>query len=241
MVSSHSSGGRVFEPDLDTAVWLAVHDFVLEAVAACEGRTAYDTKVLSTAAAHLSAWAWESAGLPLRREVIFHRDTIAQFIALGALRWKPAGRGNLRSQLFRMSEVLLDHSVSLASLASFRLQMRRRPTRTGISCGCGTGPTRSQRRSGGRTPRFSSRLARALVFLRLRSVGCESADSGSMPRASSSTLIQNACVRCRSSEHGRKSSSNALPRCRPDRTHSGRITPLSIRISSRASSFGAER
>jgi hypothetical protein len=118
-VDGPGSGAEpAFEPLIDTAVWLAVREFVTEAVADCAGRTAYESKVLNIAAAQLAGWAWQSAGLPLERRIIFHRDTIAEFIVTGALHWKPAGRGNLRSQLLRMSEVLLDHSVSLRRLGA---------------------------------------------------------------------------------------------------------------------------
>ena len=118
---------RAFEPEIDTTVWLAVRDFVTAAVSDCEGKTPYSASVLHGAATHLSAWAWQSAGLPLEREVIFHRDTIARFIATGASHWKPAGRGNLRSQLLRMAEVLLNRSMSLRRLGALPPSEAARP------------------------------------------------------------------------------------------------------------------
>ncbi|GAB2456488.1 hypothetical protein HD599_003247 [Conyzicola lurida] len=110
------SGSSSYEPTLDTAVWLAVREFVNAAVADSSGRTAYKESVLNVAASRLVAWCWESAGLPLDRTVVFHRDTIARFIAVGCGGWKPAARGNLRSQLLRMSEALLGRTASLRRL-----------------------------------------------------------------------------------------------------------------------------
>lgn len=113
-----TSTDRTFEPAIDTAVWLAVREFVLESVSDCAKKTPYSEGALNVATTQLTAWAWQTAGLPLEREVIFHRDTIARFIATGATRWKPAGRGNLRSQLLRVSEALLKGNVSLRRLGA---------------------------------------------------------------------------------------------------------------------------
>jgi integrase len=107
-----------YEPTVDTAVWLAVRDFVTAAVADTKGRTPYREATLNVAAGRLAAWCWQSAGLPLERGLVFQRDTIARFIAVGCSEWKPAARGNLRSQLLRMSEVLLGRTASLRKLGA---------------------------------------------------------------------------------------------------------------------------
>lgn len=96
-----------YEPMQPDPVWYEVREFVLSAVAKCSGRTPYDDRDLLIAATKLSSWAWETAGLDLDVEVVFRRDLIANFVAVGASEYRPAGRGNLRSQLLRMSEVLL--------------------------------------------------------------------------------------------------------------------------------------
>jgi integrase len=107
-----------YEPEIDTAIWLEIRDFVTAAVTDTAGATAYQPDTLLIAATRLTAWCWETGGLPLERDVIFHRDTIAHFIAVGLPYAKPAARGNLRSQLLRMSEVLLARSASLRKLGA---------------------------------------------------------------------------------------------------------------------------
>ena len=96
-----------FAPAIDDAVWYEVREFVLDVVGRCEGRTAYDALDLKIATTKLCAWAVQTAGYELDIDLVFRRDVIAYFIATGAPEYKPAGRGNLRSQLLRMSEVLL--------------------------------------------------------------------------------------------------------------------------------------
>ena len=115
---ANDEADRRYEPSIDTAVWLAVREFVTEAVADALGKTPYKEATLNVATTRLAAWAWQTAGLPLERPTIFNRDTIARFIAVGCGDWKPAARGNLRSQLLRMSEVLLGRTVSLRRLGA---------------------------------------------------------------------------------------------------------------------------
>jgi integrase len=107
-----------YEPALDTAVWLQIKGFVEDAVADCTGATAYTVDTLNIAASRLTAWCWQTGGMKLDRETIFARDTIAHFIAVGLPNSKASARGNLRSQLLRMSEVLLGRTVSLRKLGA---------------------------------------------------------------------------------------------------------------------------
>lgn len=100
--------GTDYEPNLEIAVWHEVRTFVLEAVADSTASTPYTAAELKVAASRIASWTWQTAGLPLERGVVFRRDVVARFIAVGCLTLKPASRGNLRSQLLRMSEVLLD-------------------------------------------------------------------------------------------------------------------------------------
>lgn len=97
-----------YEPHLDRLVWDAVRGFVSKAVDDTAGKTAYGASELNMAASRLAAWCWQSAGLPLERDVVFSRRVIARFIAIGCPTLKPAARGNLRSQLLRMSDALND-------------------------------------------------------------------------------------------------------------------------------------
>lgn len=97
-----------YEPNLNLAVWNEVKRFVLDSVADAADGTPYTAAELKVAASRIAAWTWQTAGLPLERGVVFRRDVVARFIAVGCSTLKPASRGNLRSQLLRMSEVLLD-------------------------------------------------------------------------------------------------------------------------------------
>lgn len=100
--------GSEYEPRLDSATWYAIGPFVAAAVAECVSSTPYQANALQQVAAKLTAWTWQQAGLPLERSVVFNRDVIARFIAVGCPGVKAAVRGNMRSQLLRMSESLLD-------------------------------------------------------------------------------------------------------------------------------------
>ncbi len=100
-----------YESQLEAGVWAEVHTFVLAAVTDAVKSTRYSEAGLNAAASRLTGWAWQTAGLPLERDVIFNRDVIARFIAVGCAHLKDATRGNLRSQLLRMSEALLDPAL----------------------------------------------------------------------------------------------------------------------------------
>lgn len=100
-----------FQPLIDDPVWAEVKSFVSHCVGRCSGRTPYSDQDLNIAATKLCAWAWETAGFELDIGLVFRRDVIGNYIASGAGEYKPAGRGNLRSQLLRMAEVLLPEST----------------------------------------------------------------------------------------------------------------------------------
>jgi len=94
-------------PRIPTHTWLEIRDFVVETVALCQNKTPYDDDRLLTAATKLAAWARTVAGFPLEVDILFRREIIGNFVATGTKDLRPATRGNLRAQLFRMSEVLV--------------------------------------------------------------------------------------------------------------------------------------
>ena len=96
-----------FHPVIDDRLWFVIREFVFDAAARCDGKTPYEQVELRIATTKLAAWARTSAGLPLDVEILFRRDVIANFVAVGVPEYRPAGRGNLRSQLLRMAECLL--------------------------------------------------------------------------------------------------------------------------------------
>jgi integrase len=100
-----------YQPTVDDPIWHEVRGFVTRCVEKCSGQSPYADRELSIAATKLSVWGWETAGFELDETLMFRRDVIANFIATGASEYKPAGRGNLRTQLLRMSEILLPNTV----------------------------------------------------------------------------------------------------------------------------------
>lgn len=106
-----------FLPVLPTDHWKAIEPFVRGAVADCAGRTPYSVRQLLTVTSSFTHWCWQSAGLPLERSVVFYRDVIARYAAVGCDRLTPASRGNVRSRLLRMSEILLPPDKRVSRLA----------------------------------------------------------------------------------------------------------------------------
>jgi hypothetical protein len=99
-----------YEPALRTDAWLSVQDFVVSAVEDAAPKVRYSPKDLMLTCSRLAVWAHRSAGLPLERTDVFSREVIAEFIAIGCPTFNEAARGNMRSQLLRISETLLDIS-----------------------------------------------------------------------------------------------------------------------------------
>lgn len=96
--------------------WPVIEAFVRGAVADAQPATVYRAaNLLSTTSRHV-LWCWQTAGLALDREVLFDRNVIEEFIVYGCPTLSPASRGNLRSQLLRMSETLLGPEGSLPRL-----------------------------------------------------------------------------------------------------------------------------
>lgn len=95
-----------FTPDIPERYWAVIEAFVRAAVADAQPKTPYDARNLLTPTARHVLWCWQTAGLPLQREVIFDRHVIEEFAAHGSPTWSPATTGNHRSQLLRMAETL---------------------------------------------------------------------------------------------------------------------------------------
>jgi integrase len=95
----------------------AIEEFASAAAVDAAPSTAYDERSLRKAAALLARWAWQSAGLPLDREVIFARQVIGRFASVGLTQYSEAGQGNIRSQLLRMGEALLGPRLAPVRLA----------------------------------------------------------------------------------------------------------------------------
>lgn len=107
-----------YTPDLPPDDWAVIADFVRAAVTECDCRTPYSARELLAASVRHVHWCVFTAGLPLNRKIVFHRDTIAEYIAYGCSQMSAGSAGNRRSQLLRMSELLLPPEVRTSRLAA---------------------------------------------------------------------------------------------------------------------------
>ena len=119
----HTSEERVaqiidqYRAEIPPEEWGRIENFVRAAVRDVDGLTPYTARSLITATAGLVRWCWRVAGLDLDRSVVFHRATIAEYIARGGHGLAPASAGNMRSRLLRMAEYLLPPQDRTARLA----------------------------------------------------------------------------------------------------------------------------
>lgn len=97
-----------YAPEVPEALGLEVKSFVVAAVTDVGGETPYSSRDLLLVTTRLCVWATANAGLELDRRTLFNRHVIERFIAVGLPDFNEAARGNLRSQLLRVAEVLLD-------------------------------------------------------------------------------------------------------------------------------------
>ena len=96
-----------YVPTMPAAHWAAIEAFVRSAALEATPHGPYDTtRFISTIARH-THWCWQTAGLPLDRSVIFHRDVIEEFARVGCPDVTRTSAGNFRSTLLRVAEVLL--------------------------------------------------------------------------------------------------------------------------------------
>lgn len=108
---------KSYTPDLPGEHWAQIAPFVRQAVSACEQKTPYSARELLVASARHIHWCWQTAGLPLELDVVFRREVIAEYIAHGCSHMSRASAGNRRSQLLRMSELLLGPAHQVTRLA----------------------------------------------------------------------------------------------------------------------------
>ena len=146
--------------------WHLDREFVTAAVRAAEPHVAYEARqLLSDVAAHVH-WCRTVAGLPQTVEAVFAKQTVEEYIAHGCPNLADVSRGNRRSALRRVAEVLLPDvwetartvpytasrapaPYSTAEVAAFRSWANSRPTATqradafaliALGIGCGLSP-----------------------------------------------------------------------------------------------------
>jgi len=114
---------------MDPRHWHHIRDFVLDAVELSSSSPGfpYEPRDLALVTSRLALWCWQTAGIPLERPSVFGRHTIERFCQVALPEYSEASRGNLRSQLLRMSDVLLDARSTLRKLAPMKAASPSRP------------------------------------------------------------------------------------------------------------------
>ena len=100
-----------------------VRDVTLTALERYEGR--YNAQDMIGAVAGLTRWATQVACLPMEVEVVFHRDTIAEYIARAEL--SVSSRATIRSRLLRVAEAVLPTEERVTRLQPLRADDPVRP------------------------------------------------------------------------------------------------------------------
>lgn len=100
-----------------------VRDVTLTALERYEGR--YNAQDMIGAVAGLTRWATQVACLPMEVEVVFHRDTIAEYIARAEL--SVSSRATIRSRLLRVAEAVLPAEERVTRLQPLRADDPVRP------------------------------------------------------------------------------------------------------------------
>lgn len=95
-----------YTPQIPADHWAQIETFVRSAVADCYDDTPYSARVLLSVVSTYVYWCWQTAALPLERDLIFSRLRVEEFTVHSARRWSPVTRANHRSQLLRVCEAL---------------------------------------------------------------------------------------------------------------------------------------
>ena len=112
--------------------WALIAPFVLEATttALVWHSREYDAKDMIGAVAALTRWGTQVACLPMNEAILFHRDTIAEFIAHGCGGLTIKSRGTLRSRLLRVAEAVLPASQRVTRLTPLNFDRAMSPYTT---------------------------------------------------------------------------------------------------------------
>jgi hypothetical protein len=116
-----------YVPAVAPAYWEEVREFVEDVVTAVRGSTPYSDTDLALSVGRLALWCWQDAGLDLDTELVFHRTIIDRFSRAGLPSFNEAARGNIRSQLLRVAEALLDPALAPRRLTPMRAADPSRP------------------------------------------------------------------------------------------------------------------
>jgi len=105
-----------YTPQMPSDYWDTIGDFVRSCVADAQPSSRISAQKSLRPVTALVLWSWQ-LGYELDRRLIFDRMTIEEFIASGCpATWSNATRGNMRSQLFNISEALLGTEARIPRL-----------------------------------------------------------------------------------------------------------------------------
>lgn len=96
-----------YTPTMNPDHWAIIGDFVRAAVIDTADKTPYPERELLTTTSRHVLWCWQTAGCDLDRSSVFSRALIAYSVPNAFPELTAASKGNRRSQLLRLSEVLL--------------------------------------------------------------------------------------------------------------------------------------
>jgi hypothetical protein len=114
-----------YEPKVLTDQWFEARPFIISVLTEIDGKTPYSTTELGFALTRLTEWALSRAFIDLEREVLFRRDIIDRFITFGSTDLAAGVRGNMRSQLLRVAEELLEPDLARVRMTALS---RSRPS-----------------------------------------------------------------------------------------------------------------
>ena len=105
-----------YRPNIPAEHWAAIGEFTRRAALDSAAYVPYRyERVLSDVCMHVH-WCWSTAGLPLERSIIFHRDTIEEHARTGCTHLSDPSRGNRRSTLLAVARALLPPGEAVSKL-----------------------------------------------------------------------------------------------------------------------------
>lgn len=119
-----------YSPDgMETWEWDRIAEFVRQSTLTAQAHHAgrYQTKDMIGAVAGFTWWVTEVACYPMETTVVFHRDTISDYIASGCDTLKPGTRATRRSMLLRVAEAVLGPDERVERLAPVHMDNPLRP------------------------------------------------------------------------------------------------------------------
>ena len=101
-----------YEPRVLTPAWFEARPFIVSVLTRVDGKTPYSSTELGFALTRLTEWALTRVFIDLEEDLLFRRDVLDRFISFGCSDLAAGVRGNMRSQLLRVAELLLEPDLA---------------------------------------------------------------------------------------------------------------------------------